>query len=350
MSGSAVIVYIRCSQQIQEITMSDKGLIDQILREARALATYAVGRGLDVPPEAVQAVADAPTTASEGEVDLPRLLAAHQALARLVTPATPRDIAYFVGKGHDELASAKRLVGWMLGVAVVSLLGFLIISTSEYVGDPQYGDIHTSQGIPLLVNEVFYLFAAGLGASFWILMEALTRLRSKEYSIDDSLSHTSQFLMSSQFWLRFMLGLVAGLILATLIEINTEASAEAGAHMTGRLTAAAMALLGGFSARAVFKILYRIVVALEDVISSGEASRSRATADEEMLTAMPQARPALLQAAGEQPKGSEQVKGSEQAEDSDQAGASDEPADSIEPRQARSARKRPVKEMALADE
>jgi hypothetical protein len=264
--------------------MSDNALIDQILREARALATFTVGRGMPVPVAAIKAVANAPATASEGEVDLTRLLAAHQALARLVRPATPRDIETLVDRGGDELASAKKLMVKTLAVALVSLVGFLAVSTSEYVNNPMYGDIFTSHGLPLLVNEIFFLCAAGLGASFWILMEAFTQVRTNDELVDGSLNYWNQFRVTSQFWLRFILGLVAGMILATVMDIQLGSDDGASSHMTSRYSAALLALLGGFSARVVFKILYRAVIALDSMIANDSAPESRAPArDQEPL-------------------------------------------------------------------
>ena len=73
--------------------------------------------------------------------------------------------------------------------------------------------------------------------------------------------------------MRFVLGLIAGIVLSSLVPI------ESGADGGGSFTRPFLALLGGFSAAVVFRILERVVGTLESLVrgdgSDGDGIRKR---------------------------------------------------------------------------
>ncbi len=104
---------------------------------------------------------------------------------------------------------------------------------------------------------MFLLAAAGLGASFAALF--LVNRYIAEASYDPK--------FEASYWIKFALGLISGIILAQLVPIG-EMTVEAGAPETGigRLAKPVLALLGGFSSALVYRILNRMVAAVETLV------------------------------------------------------------------------------------
>ncbi|MGK3965421.1 hypothetical protein WMF38_14745 [Sorangium sp. So ce118] len=146
--------------------------------------------------------------------------------------------------------------------ALLSLATFLGVTLTTYVNDPRSGDIFTSSGLPLLINELLFLSSASLGASFANL-----------FQIDREVS-SGRFVPrhESSYWVRFVLGIMAGLLLATVLNISQVAPKDAGQLERIHFSAAGLALMGGFSSSVVQRILQRMIETLEALVrGSGEA-------------------------------------------------------------------------------
>lgn len=85
----------------------------------------------------------------------------------------------------------------------------------------------------------------------------------------------------SSYWLRFILGLMAGLLLALLVPVS---SGEGSTPLDRPV----LALLGGFSAAVLYRILERLVAGVESIVQADsrqlrvaerEAAEARATID-----------------------------------------------------------------------
>jgi hypothetical protein len=233
---------------------------------------YALASGI-VVPEAVfeiveragarrrsQAEADEPTAAQ-----VRRLVRAHAELVRLVAPATPRTILLLSEGRRSPLAmlGPVRLVRQMLVAVLALLAAFVALSTTPYVNATS-GDILHSTGLGLFVNELFFLAAGGLGAAFSALFTAYRYIADGTYDPK----------FESTYWLRFILGLMAGLLLPALIPLTGSSETEA-------LTRPLLALLGGFSASVLYRILERLVGAVESLVraDSRELRVARREAD-----------------------------------------------------------------------
>ena len=120
---------------------------------------------------------------------------------------------------------------------------------------------------------MFWLAAAGIGASFAFLFTLTDQITARTFDPDEAPS----------FWVKFFLGLVAGFILVALIPINSGSGAEGATTSTQALAPPTIALLGGFSASAVYRILTRMVEALESVFTGG-AKEQAAIAQKAALT------------------------------------------------------------------
>ena len=246
---------------------------------------YTLASGMKVPGSSVQFVEELRRSDAEGGHPSPddpkRLAPIHAHLSKLIAPATPRTILLL----HD-LSSAKGplsflgpvpLVRRFMLTAVFSLVLFLVLSLSEDVKAGS-GDMFDTSGVPLLINQLFLLSAASLGATFAALFKA------NRFIVNGTFDPK----YSSSYWIRFVVGLVAGIILAQLAADFVSPDPEAEASALSVLGRPALALLGGFSAQLVYRILNRVVNTIESLFQGNakevmttriEAVRARADQD-----------------------------------------------------------------------
>jgi hypothetical protein len=256
---------VRRARHTVGLPTKDNGTIsveDQLLTECQAMSMYAMRSGLRVPAFVLQSVASASESrATARSSDLPvkftatqfrNLTHAHDQLTHIVAPAKPGTLAIFEHEASSGRASALGpipLVRNLMITTGILLIVFLVTATSGYVNSTS-GDIFSSSGIRLAVNEVFLLSAAGIGAAFAALFQANRYIAQGTYEPK----------YESSYWIRFVLGLLAGIVLASLIPIKSSGSA-------GGLSKPFLALLGGFSAAVVFKILTQVVTTLESLVT-----------------------------------------------------------------------------------
>jgi hypothetical protein len=133
----------------------------------------------------------------------------------------------------------------MMAIGFASLVAFVLTTLSPQVTGQV--DFARTSGINLLLNEMLLFSAAGIGAAFSALFKANGYIGDGTYD--------PRF--DSSYWARFVLGLLAGMVLAILVPIQGP-SQEFGKPI--------LALLGGFSASVVYRILARLVETLESLV------------------------------------------------------------------------------------
>lgn len=244
----------------------------QLFLESRAMAEHALANGKHVSPEIIKTIESYTkvTDVTGGEVTLlgnllrddvciDGLVEAHNKLAKIVEPAKPQTILLLDMEQNDtgfwQFLGAVPLVRQMIVVSVVCLVLFVGIGLS---GDVNQGakSILEGKGLPLLLNLLFYLTAAGLGASFAGLYKA------NMYITEGTFDTT----YNASYWVRFLLGLIAGLIMAVMISDQAFAASEtANSLLEHGIIRPLLAILGGFSADLVYTILSRFVETLESL-------------------------------------------------------------------------------------
>lgn len=237
-------------------------LITKVEREAAAMASHALRAGIAVPEWVFDAVApEGPADPAGAEEAARALLRAHGELSRRVRPFTPDLLTMLeteeTGSRIARLFGPIRIARRFMGMVVLSILVFLAVSFSHYLKDPRYGNIFTSSGWPLFVNELFFLSAAAVGASFSGLLQMNKELAAGSFAPAAQAS----------YWVRFVLGLVAGLLLATVLRLGAVAPEHGGTQI--HFQAAALALMGGFSSNLVQRIAQRLIDALEALVRGG---------------------------------------------------------------------------------
>jgi hypothetical protein len=247
------------------------GLRDLLIDEVNAMLRYLVSSGKILPnhiyttaeaftierqdrEKAKKAEGEEYVFKTEGLLDIEALTTIHGILSEMVAPALPRSIVLL-----DASTSIPSPFSWistvpllrrLMFVAIISLIGFVALALSPYV-DPNGGDLFTSDGFPLLVNLLFFIASAGLGASFSTLFQA------NQYIIQGTFDNKYE----TSYWIRLLVGIIAGLILACLIPLDPETIKQ----LNG-LGRPMLALLGGFSASLVHRILNLFVDALEGAV------------------------------------------------------------------------------------
>jgi hypothetical protein len=245
---------------------------EQLVHECIAMTQYALASGKHVPPAVATAVEQARTTPADPTSDVGAITKVHDQLCKLVAPATPRALllmgADHGAKGMRSMLGPVGLVRRMMIAAVASMVVFIGVSLTPYVNETL--TVQTSDGISLFATELFWLAAAAMGASFAMLMQVSGYVVNRNYDPR----------YEPSYWIKFFLGIMAGFILVTLVPVDGVRDKSLS------LAQPTVAMLGGFSASAVFRILTRLVEAVESLfrgdakeeISRRESeARSRAT-------------------------------------------------------------------------
>ncbi len=171
-------------------------------------------------------------------------------LTALCLPATPCSL-------ENTIPRAKLLFSWgpmfipfirdIWIVSIVCLLGYISFS---YVNTMYPGNI--------ICLQLLLMFSAFLGACFYTLNTA------KRYV----LARTFDEYYIANYYSRIVIGVIAGIIIANIIKVSyfETAGTDIGSKILFQMTPSLFALLGGFSAEAVVKILNRLVAMLMTLV------------------------------------------------------------------------------------
>lgn len=220
-------------------------LYEQLATECNAMLRYALSYGLVVNPTICEVV-----TAALGETPNPptivTLTKAHRMLSTIVAPAEPHAILLVHGVRWYNI----RLLRYFVAAATSSILAMLAIGMSPLVSmDPDAGNPMVSSGLVLLVNQLFFISIASLGACFHGLFTV------NRYIVDGTYDPNYE----TTYLVRFLLGVMSGLILASLIDTDPTSALYA-------LARPLLALIGGFSASVVYRVLQRLVETVERLL------------------------------------------------------------------------------------
>lgn len=234
-------------------------ILQQVFLECRAMAEYSFANGLSVPVDVANTIEDFISAEGDDKPTLDRLVAAHQALAILVKPALPRTILLLDKEQKSDnmwnFLGPVSTIRQMMMASFISTACFILLALFPEV-NVEGGDILQSHGVPLLMNLLFYISAAGLGAGFAALYKANSYITQGTF---DPTYHTS-------YWIRFCLGLIAGLVLSVMVSNNAlhgtgvnGSSSNAADFLDPAFLRPLLAMLGGFSADLLYTVLNRLV-------------------------------------------------------------------------------------------
>lgn len=249
-----------------------------MLSECSAMAKYALASGLKVPPGLMQTLNDltdqfqldaddlasSESKGQEGSSNgvkpknhtVNRLTQIHSRLAEILAPSSPRTVLLLENESRSSglwgFIGPVGLIRRMMVLAILFLAAFIALGVSPSVNAASISrGIFESAGVILLLNLLFLLSAAGLGACFAALFQANRYIANNTFDPK----------FEASYWIRVVLGLMAGIILAELIPLDFF-----GSGTVQSLGKPVLALLGGFSAAAVYRIISKIVDALESLV------------------------------------------------------------------------------------
>ncbi len=242
----------------------------RLLKRCEIMADYIVDCGLTMPAWAAESLSKVelkaskiqlPENAGDEEIidfevkvseeikgSVNELIKVYAALSEITLPATPLSIEYTIptvslfGGGAKTIPLLRNM--WI--ISFLFLLGF-VFSGLKIIAEPN------------AAMQLSLFFSAGLGAYFYALYTA------NKYVIN----RTFDPKYVTFYYNRIIIGIIAGFILANIIDINSADDAvnkEGKAAILGEMTKPILALLGGFSADAVIKILNRVVSMLTTLV------------------------------------------------------------------------------------
>ena len=228
-------------------------LAGELVHECVAMTRYLLSSGAGVPADLVVQV-EACASAEGGPADAGSLANVHQRLVRLVHPAKPSSIVYLqeisANRPSRSTLGTVPVVRQILGISLACLAAFIALGVFGSVATARSGALVESVAVRVFLQEIFWMSAAGLGASFATLFEVNQQITGRTYD-----PTTAPWL-----WVRLTLGVVAGFVLVALVPMG--GAGGIGAHVMAKPT---LALLGGFSAPVVYLALNRLVESVESM-------------------------------------------------------------------------------------
>lgn len=271
---------------------SDQALSYILFEECRSMAAYALQRGKHLDARDVFAVEDARRVynkwSADGAVGEPfshaillNLNATHGRLAKLVAPAMPKTL-HLLDPEYDSngqpIQSAFpwlgriRLVRMMIVLVVLLVPVFVGLAVDAGTRLDSASGLFEGNFLEKSQTALYLIVAASLGAAFAALTKAFRYIGNLSY--DDK--------YEPSYWVRFVLGVVAGMILSVVLSqafvFNGSSSASGSGNQSATMlvTIPLLALVGGFSSDLVYRILTRVVEALETLVKGSANDRVEA--------------------------------------------------------------------------
>ena len=231
---------------------------ERLLAEILAMLKHLAEEGKSIPKLAEKIIDCEGEIAIDYNLSGNEILLLHRQLSQKILPAKPKTILLLFmeskkGKWLNFLGPVS-LVRRLMATTLISLIIFIAVGLSPHVNAKGLSEgILQNSGFNLLLNLLFILSAAALGGCFAGLFQINKFLNNGTYDPK----------FESSYWIRLLLGLIAGLMLAVIIPVSTNIEFEEGKGM--QLTIPLLAMLGGFSATLAYRILTRIVWAVESL-------------------------------------------------------------------------------------
>jgi putative chitinase len=206
-------------QDLQARILQQEGSLQNAIHfECEVMVKHALDEGKSLPESLLADLKRIKAAAKAGKLedaDHKAITRIHARLSELVKPALPGTLVHL----HQERENNSWLhflgpipfFRTMMLVAIVFLFGLIGLSLSPHINVIQINKgIFDSSGSVLLINLLFLVAAAGLGAVFAALYESNNLLRNRTFNPA----------RASSYWARIAMGLVAGIILAELVPVR----------------------------------------------------------------------------------------------------------------------------------
>jgi len=227
------------------------GLSEINIKTVNILKDYESGKGKARQPETIDFEVQVKIAeAIAGDKDKLTLL--FNKLTDLSAPASPCSLENTIPTHKLFFRAGPRFVRlirdfWLISLSC--LLGYLLLSVF------MTKRVDPGNGLDsLILFQLQLTFSAGLGACFYALNTARKYIVARTFD-NNYITH---------YYNRIIIGIIAGIILANIINESFFKGNETG--IIKQLTPSVIALLGGYSAEAVVKILNRLVDMLTTLV------------------------------------------------------------------------------------
>lgn len=240
-----------------------------LLRESFAMVKYLSTEGKAIPPSASAILGVEKQNCCDVDMDNKEVLKLHRELSKRIAPAHPKTIWLLYQESQTShwlnFLGPVTLIRRFMLVALVSLFAFIALSCNDFINHSNISKgIYELNDCVLLVILSFYLTAASLGASFSTLFQANGFIIKNTYDPK----------YESSYWIRYVLGIIAGIMLVTIIPMPEDIN---DTDVNIQLVIASrplLAMLGGFSSALVYRILFRMVFAVESVFIGKQSDQA----------------------------------------------------------------------------
>lgn len=234
-----------------------------LLEECFAMVKHLSAYGKEIPIDAGLILKSDEQDLGSLEMSEQEILLLHRSLSKKIAPASPKTVRLLCKESQKKrwlnFLGPVGLVRRLMVAAIISLVIFITTSLTKEINISSVeSGIYTQSGLSLLIVMIFYLASSSLGASFSNLFEANQYILKNTYDPK----------YESSYWIRYVLGIIAGIMLAVVIPVPTDStSPETKSNMATLADASRplLAMLGGFSASLVYRILFRLVYAVESI-------------------------------------------------------------------------------------
>jgi len=244
---------------------SDLPTFDQYVDDCRIMLRFLRGSHLNYDSKAAETIIQIEEEAGPRPTST-EVIEAHQKLLRSIEPATPKTLRHHF-RYRDKEKHPRFTEPFMIRLMWLTLLILILFILLSL--DPEVTGIVVvaeQNGKVLFLNELYLAFAAGLGAIFSVLFKADQFVSKAAFDPSRSVS----------YYVRIQLGIVAGLMLSILLYGQLEVADESANQGRAALGQAVLAMLGGFSASAVYEIIERFVDTLRAAIRGSGKEVARA--------------------------------------------------------------------------
>lgn len=221
-------------------------VINTLNDEINLMLTFASNNGLIINTEVN-------TLIQSDSID--DLINAHNLLCKNVAPATPKSIGYTSHiRSIDRSKSVFKqipLVRNLVILALLFLVAYVSFGQTKYVNNSSLDEgVLNNDGLSLLLNLGFLSSIAGLGVLFHLLKKVSGDVLNSTLVPEETINYVAQIL----------LGIMSGLIISEMIVLYSD-----NPNDINLFNKSVLALIGGFSADAIFSILEGLILRLKNI-------------------------------------------------------------------------------------
>jgi len=246
----------------------EKHLLDpkKLMQDCRVLLDYAIGEGLALEADRLDIIqGEGDMTTHTASIE--QLVQAYNYLIGIVHPVNTKTILILAK--NKESHPIMRMLGPLpiirqfMVVGIISLITMLTISISSHLNIKTINfSLLEDDGRDQAYRLIFLIACSGVGASFYSLFKISKYLSRNTFDVSYGYS----------YWIRFILGIVAGVLLSELLidflGVNEVQEGKSVQPLDSNyLLKPVLAILGGFSADLVYRILNKLVDTFESIFS-----------------------------------------------------------------------------------